>query len=295
MHDQNFKNLILDYPHEALSFFAATEAEFVDRAKVTPIRQEQLQERLGKRFRELDTPLLVEWPDGSRGALLFLVEEETTTRRFSIHRLAHYCLDVAELLAMERIVPVVIFLNTGQRLKHLALGGDGDVYLDFHYLACELKGLSAEDYLDSGNIVARVNLPNMRYSKADRLRVYAAAMAGLAQLEPDTERKLKYTDFIDYYADLTEEEIGLYRDHYLPQKGDVMGLAAILRQEGKQEGRQEGKQEGEAAFLLMLLELKFGSLDEQIRQRVSQADADTLLVWGARILMASTLEDVFLP
>jgi len=25
-HDQNYKNLILDYPHEAIAFFAATEA-----------------------------------------------------------------------------------------------------------------------------------------------------------------------------------------------------------------------------------------------------------------------------
>jgi len=25
-HDQNFKNLILDYPHQALAFFAAEEA-----------------------------------------------------------------------------------------------------------------------------------------------------------------------------------------------------------------------------------------------------------------------------
>ena len=32
--------------------------------KIVPIRQEQLKERLGERFRELDVPLLVEWPDG---------------------------------------------------------------------------------------------------------------------------------------------------------------------------------------------------------------------------------------
>ena len=63
--------------------------------------------RLGERFRELDTPLLVEWPDGRRAALLFVVEEETQPGRFSIHRLAHYCLDLAELLDTERVVPVV--------------------------------------------------------------------------------------------------------------------------------------------------------------------------------------------
>ncbi|WP_249979307.1 hypothetical protein [Vreelandella olivaria] len=41
-HDQNFKNLILDYPREALAFFAAEEADdLLPSVKVTPIRQEQ--------------------------------------------------------------------------------------------------------------------------------------------------------------------------------------------------------------------------------------------------------------
>jgi hypothetical protein len=113
-HDQNFKNLILDYPRQALGFFAEEEARAIlADARIVPIRQEQLKERLGERFRELDIPLLVEWPDGRRAALLFLIEEETDGRRFSIHRLAHYCLDLAELFAIERVVPVVIFLRAG--------------------------------------------------------------------------------------------------------------------------------------------------------------------------------------
>lgn len=59
-HDQNFKNLILDYPRQALAFFAPDEtADVLDDARVVPIRQEQLKERLGDRFRELDVPLLV--------------------------------------------------------------------------------------------------------------------------------------------------------------------------------------------------------------------------------------------
>ena len=61
--------------------------------RITPIRQEQLKKRLGDRFRELDVPLLVEWPDGRREALLFVLEEETDPKRFSIQRLAHYCLE----------------------------------------------------------------------------------------------------------------------------------------------------------------------------------------------------------
>ena len=77
-HDQNFKNLILDYSRQALEFFAAAEAQHLDAGvSITPIRQEQLKNRLGDRFHELDVPLLVEWPDGRRDALLFVLEEET--------------------------------------------------------------------------------------------------------------------------------------------------------------------------------------------------------------------------
>ena len=63
-HDQNFKNLILDYPREALSLFAEQEAEAIDAsARIIPIREEQLKEKLGDSYRRLDVPLLVEWPD----------------------------------------------------------------------------------------------------------------------------------------------------------------------------------------------------------------------------------------
>ncbi|WP_089729203.1 hypothetical protein [Candidatus Thiosymbion oneisti] len=40
VHDQNFKNLILDYPHQALAFFAADEAAAIGTARITPVRQE---------------------------------------------------------------------------------------------------------------------------------------------------------------------------------------------------------------------------------------------------------------
>ena len=236
MHDQNFKNLILDYPHEALAFFAEGEAgENLSQARIIPIRQEQLKDRLGDRFRELDVPLLVEWPNGNREAIVFVLEEETQSNRFSIHRLAHYCLDLAELMETDRVIPVVIFLNSGTRKNSLRLGGDRHSYLEFHYLACDLKHLSASDYKDSSNIIARLNLPNMYYPKQERLEIYLAAQLGLLQMESNPSKQRKYVDFIDYYADLSEQEIIEFRTHYLNKEGEIMGLAQILRQEGRQE------------------------------------------------------------
>jgi hypothetical protein len=191
-HDQNFKNLIIDYPHDSIRFFAADEAAEVDKeVRVIPVREEQLKERLGERFRELDVPLLLEWPDGRRAAILFVFEEESETHRFSIHRFAHYCLDLAEMFGTERVVPVGIFLHGGERPASLTLGGDSYQFLSFRYLACTLNALPWQDWRDSDNLVARLNLPNMRYRRDERIHVYASAVRGLLELEPAPEKRLK--------------------------------------------------------------------------------------------------------
>ena len=66
-HDQNYKNLIVDYPRDALAFFAPEEAPGPDDdVRIAPARQEQLTDRLGDRYRALDTPLLVEWVEGDQ-------------------------------------------------------------------------------------------------------------------------------------------------------------------------------------------------------------------------------------
>ncbi len=297
-HDQNFKNLILDYAAQALAFFAAAEAGGLTRepVRITPIRQEQLQERLGERFRELDIPLLVEWPDGRRAALLFVIEEESDPRRFSIHRLAHYCLDLSELLDTERVVPAVIFLRGGDYRRELTLGGDRFTYLHFHYLACNLSELPWERYRDSDNLVARLNLPNMRYSPAEKVEVYAAAVRGLLTLEPDPERQLKYVDFIDIYTGLDDNERQQYRERYPNEVETMSSFAERFRQEGMQQGMQQGIQRGmqqaEKTVLLRQLRQKFGEVPLEARRRIEAADAETLLEWLDRVLSASRIEDV---
>lgn len=300
-HDQNFKNLILDYPRQALAFFAAAEAhDLPESVRITPLRQEQLQERLGERFRELDTPLLVEWPDGRREALLFLVEEESDPHRFSIYRLVRYCADLAELCQTDRVVPVVVFLRGSPNRRSLTLGGERHTYLSFTYIACELAQLAYHAYRDSDNLVARLNLPNMRYAPDDRVAVYADAVRGLVTLEPDPERQLKYMDFIDIYAGLDDNEQQRYIQEY-PNEAATMShfaerFTAIGEQRGEQRGEkrgeQRGLQRGEATMLLRLMRHKFGDLPEAACRRVETADPDTLLTWSERILTADSIDEV---
>jgi hypothetical protein len=288
-HDQNFKNLVLDYPRESLAFFAESEAHDISpEVRITPVREEQLKERLGERFRELDIPLLVEWPDGRREALVFVVEEESDPARFSIVRLAHYCLDIADLLDTRRVVPVVVFLRGSPAERSLELGGDHDIYLRFDFISLELGVLSYRDYRDSDNIVVRLNLPNMSYLPEERVEVYAAAVRGLVTLEPDPERQRKYLDFVDIYAALDEDERARYEREFYNEAQTMKGLTQRVRDEGV----LQGVQLGEATALMRVMRRRFGELPEPARQRIESADADTLLEWIERAVTADSIDDV---
>ncbi|MFM8333211.1 MAG: Rpn family recombination-promoting nuclease/putative transposase [Candidatus Methylumidiphilus sp.] len=59
-----------------------------------------------------------------------------------------------------------------------------------------------------------------------------------------------------------------------------------------QDAMAKGEKKGEAKLLLRLLERKFRPLPDTARQRVAEADAETLLVWGERMLDANSLDEV---
>ena len=295
------RDTTLDYPREALAFFAAEEAPLrEDEVRIIPARQEQLQERLGERYRELDVPLLVEWSDGRREAILFALEEESGWRRFSLHRLAHYCLDLAELFGTDRVVPVAIFLRAaGAAAASLILGTERRPYLRFDYLACKLKEIPAERWEDSDNLVARVNLPNMRHPGMRKVEVYGQAIRGLLALEPDGGKRAKYLEFIDIYAGLTDNEFRRYQRLY-PEEGNTMaGVIQRARDEGVQQGRveglQQGRMEGERLVLERLLGRRFGVLSPEVPERLERASAAELEAWADNVLGADTLDEVFDP
>ena len=290
-HDQNFKNLILDYPGDALAFFAPEEAPLPNEAvRIIPIRQEQLQERLGDHFRALDTPLLVEWTDGRRQAILFVLEEESDWRKFSLRRLAHYCLDLSELFETDRVVPVAIFLRDADAAPaSLTLGTERRPYLTFDYLACKLREIPAERWQQSNNLVARVNLPNLRGAQDRKVEAYARAVRGLFDLESDGGRREKYLEFIDIYAGLTENDRRRYRRQY-PEDSNTM--AGII-QRARDEGMQQGRVEGERAVLEKQLRRRFGLVPSGVTERLRRASANDIETWAENVLDAETLDDVF--
>ena len=292
-HDQNFKNLILDYPRAALEFFAPAEAPAADdEVRFIPARQEQLKERLGASFRALDTPLLVEWQDGRRDAVVFALEEESVSRHFSPRHLARYCLDIADLYDTNRIVPVVVFLREAGRVpSSVVLGTERDSYLTFKYIARKLANEPVSRWWDTTNVVARVNLPNMRVAEERRAAAYGQAVRGLLELETDTAKRDKYLEFIDIYSGLTDNQFERYREEH-PEEGSTM--SGVIER-ARNRARDEGRTEGERALLERQLRHRFGAVASGVADRLGGASEDELAAWAVNVIDADTLDDVFDP
>lgn len=77
-----------------------------------------------------------------------------------------------------------------------------------------------------------------------------------------------------------------------PVREEAMSLYDRLIQQGKAEGKAEGEASGRAKLLLKLLQLKFGAVPDDVRDRIGAASIDELDRWGERVLTATTLEDV---
>ena len=151
--------------------------------------------------------------------------------------------------------------------------------------------------MDSENLVARVNLPNMRSPAERKLDVYGEAVRGLLDMESDPGRREKYLKFIDTYAELTENELRRYRREYPEEGRTVAGLTQRALDErwleGTQHGLREGIQRGMRDGLERQLRRRFGRLPSEVDERLSGASAEDIEAWFDNALDAETLGDVF--
>ena len=316
-HDQNFKNLILAYPREALAFFLPEEGFTLDgNFTVRPLRQELPKRRLGDRFFEMDTPLRVSWPDGEREDMVVLFEEESVPSRFSPLRLLHYTTGLALAEKIERAAVVVIFLRRGRIRSEFCLQADSGWTVRFRFRTVELPRLKAADFAAHPNVVARILSVCMGYPSdpLSRVRVYAHAVNGLLELEPDPEKQNLFEGFIASYLhlgglvehlreNLTKELEPMLRQQLIPglkqelrqelRPALMQELRPALMQELRPALMQEGAQRGVARMLADMLAERFGPLDDETSKRLAGASQEELRHWSLRLLTAQSLDEVF--
>jgi len=173
---------------------------------------------------------------------------------------------------------------------------------DFAHHLCDLSAY-ADDEL-RGEAVLRAGLLALKHVFAPDLgrrlpqilelfHHVARSPTGLAALEAVLRYLTSATDAVD------EPALRRALDEAFPAiGGTIMPTLAEKwmeqgRKQGIQQGIQQGHAEGEAALLLRLLERRFGPLSSRHRARIESADAETLLVWGDRVLTAQSVDEVF--
>lgn len=307
-HDQNFKNLILTYPQASLAFFAAAEGITLDDdLDITFLRQEPAKHRLRDRALILDTPMRVHWRSGARPDVIFLFEEESSTRHFSVARMLRYTATLIHTEKTRDVCPVGIFLKRGSIDERLTVDGRSRRYVDFTFLPCQLPTLQAASFADSPNIVARLTSVCMAYptDSLSRVQVYGQAVRGLLALEKDPDLRQNGLDFIETYLTLSATEWRSYQQLYPSENTKMGAFTQRWLEQGRQEGMETGMQQGillgeergllggRQQTLAEQLTERFGPLDNTATARIASASLDELKHWTRQILTARKLEDVF--
>ncbi len=78
------------------------------------------------------------------------------------------------------------------------------------------------------------------------------------------------------------------QESYSDQAAYDQGMAAGIAQ-----GLAAGQREGEILFLVRLLEHRFGTVPQTLRERIHRAEQAQLLRWGEQLLDATALAQIF--
>ena len=294
-HDHHFKNLFMDFPKEALSWLLPEALhEYGKLHKIEFVRQEPGKRKLSDRSLELDMPILFTFEAGE--ILLWMVEFQEEKRRFSIYRLLRYATDLMERYPLAAVIPAVLFTARERWKKDVLRRLDSRlgnrVFLHFEYQMIRLFDYSARDYYTIANPLLKILLPKMDFKKEDRLEVIRLAYQGLYELTTPILFD-KYVDFIDIYAEITEDEKESVYQELNEHKETVM-LAQYIKNKGFEEGIQQGIQQGilqgENRLLERILISHFGPLPEWAIQRLRSASSEQRNLWADRVLTAESIE-----
>ena len=126
-----------------------------------------------------------------------------------------------------------------------------------------------------------------RHDGFEALRPLFAALVGrVVEMADGAAPGVQVSENLLEVRTMLATRVAEWKQHWR-QEGEQKG-----RQEGEQKGRQEGRQEGEAQVLLRLLERRFGSVPDTVRDRIASADVADLDQWIMRVLDAGSIEDV---
>ncbi|MCB9764075.1 MAG: Rpn family recombination-promoting nuclease/putative transposase [Alphaproteobacteria bacterium] len=328
-HDNLFKAVFGDPQHAAEHLRGALPAEvlaWVDLDTLERVERSFVDGELGEQHADL--LFTVRLKGGGEALVYLLFEHQSTPDPMMPYRLmvyivriwAHWLKTHADAKRLPLVYPLVLY--QGRRawnappdladlidLPEEAAAVFAEALPHLRYDLADLFQVPDEDLM-SGALLALVKLL-MKHAwdedLLDRLpgwlevfRRTAATGDGLRALElsaryifqvNDEERGVEVLKRIAAEVlDADNEEIFMSLANQWRAEGFERGLEQGLEQ-GLERGIEQGRRR-QSQVLLRLLERRFGPLSAPVRERVSQADADTLTAWTERILTADSVEEL---
>lgn len=134
---------------------------------------------------------------------------------------------------------------------------------------------------------------------AQRFRDNLPAWRGQFEQAASSPTGLEFLGVLFRYIMAVNEELALTeiraKIHELAPAAEkaIMTITEQLLQQGRAEGLSQGRVEGHVELLMRLLALRFGSLADSTRERLAHASLVELDRWAERLLVATTLDEVF--
>lgn len=182
----------------------------------------------------------------------------------------------------------------------------GNESLQFRFTLLDIRQLKSEYFLEGGSLSDALLAVLARAENLSPREVIEKVAEKLRPLPTKEQRdwmeKLMIISGIRGYEDIVRKEaekMGIsldIRDNKFFQEAYAVGVEDGLKQgigQGIEQGVERGIEEGEAAFLMRMLERRFGPLPEWARERIEKMDRAALEEAGLRLLDAAKLEDVF--
>ena len=305
-HDQRWKALLREFVGDFFRGFFPEWAELLDFSHVEWLDKEVFPDPPEGERRVLDLVARINLSDRGRSdasltdavMALIHVEIESGDSITSIHaRMPGYFFHLRKAYGLP-VLPVVLFLRVG--LNGIGFQEYREWFgpletLCFRYLYAGLPALDGLEYLESGNPLG-VAMSALMRKPADRHAWFKVeALQHLTEMPVDDYRRYLLAECVDTYLPLTtaqeqaEFETLLQEQQY--EEANKMTAPTIF-EEGLQQGMEKGKATGQRELLLELLELQFGPLSAEVRQRVEQFPPDQLPKLGRKLLKARSLAEL---
>lgn len=246
--DQIIKNLVLDYPADALEFIKPEVFERYGRpVKIDFNIQEIKKHSHFDRSMKNDIAVTYTFADAKR-VILVLIEHWSDKSKFDIYRFAHYVIDLARKFSDVEILPVALFTDrsenwTKQPEHEIRVHCLDDVYLHFKYRLIRMKDHEAAKYIETKNRFIAVLRAAMKHEIQNKIALAVELIKCYNDTENDVNTFEKNMDAIDFFLEirLGDREKILEK---LEEKEETVRLGSELRKRGYDKGVAEGRIEG---------------------------------------------------